>query len=374
MRFDQASNQASRTSILIVAAMTAAALLSVQPSAQSVARTPTATLIPASTLTFASSADSNSPAVWELVAGRTTLTLLTSFNGWPTRHVGTQVTGLSSRGAISFAAPPPHGVWMEAIVPDVDGTWYGYYHNELPAEVCGDATHMLPRIGAARSTDFGATWEDLGVILEAPRGWFECQTTNRYFVGGVGDFSAILDRESKDLYFFFSQYASRESTQGVAVARMAWADRESPAGRVSVWWRGSAWIPTFRRRLEDESIQYTYPAGTPIYRAQDGWHDDQIVDAFWGPSVHWNTYLEQYVMLLNRARDADWHQEGIYIAFSPKLGDPSAWSTPQRLLTGGMWYPQVLGLEPGVGTDKVAGERARLFIGGRSHYLIEFEK
>lgn len=366
--------QASRTSILIVAALTAAALLSVRPSAQSVARTPTATLIPASTLTFASSADSNSPAVWEMVAGRTTLTLLTSFNGWPTRHVGTQVAGLSSRGAISFAAPPPHGVWMEAIVPDVDGTWYGYYHNELPAEVCGDGTHMLPRIGAARSTDSGATWEDLGVILEAPRGWFECQTANRYFVGGVGDFSAILDRESKDLYFFFSQYASRESTQGVAVARMAWADRDSPVGRVSVWWRGSAWIPTFRRRLEDESIQYSYPAGTPIYRAQDGWHDDQIVDAFWGPSVHWNTYLEQYVMLLNRARDADWHQEGIYIAFSPKLGDPSTWSTPQRLLTGGMWYPQVLGLEPGVGTDKVAGERARLFVGGRSHYFIEFEK
>ena len=90
--------------------------------------------------------------------------------------------------------------------------------------------------------------------------------------------------------------------------------------------------------------------------------------------MHWNTYLEQYVMLLNRARDADWHQEGIYIAFSPKLGDPTAWSTPQRLLTGGMWYPQVLGLEPGVGTDKIAGERARLFVGGRSHYFIEFEK
>src|SRR5687768_10554330 len=107
MRFYQASNLASRTSILIVAALAAAALVSVQPSAQSVARTPTATLIPASTLAFASSADSNSPAVWELVAGRTTLTLLTSFNGWPTRHVGTQVTGLSSRGAIGFVAPPP---------------------------------------------------------------------------------------------------------------------------------------------------------------------------------------------------------------------------------------------------------------------------
>jgi hypothetical protein len=362
--------------VAVLAAMMAG-VVSLAPgslAAQGAARGPSATLVPAPILAFAGSADSNSPAVWETIGGRPTLSLFTSFNGWPTRHAGTQLTGLSSRGAIAFVQRPPHGVWMEAIVPDVDGTWYGYYHNELPAEVCGGTTHMLPRIGAARSTDFGATWEDLGVILEAPRGWFECQTTNRYFVGGVGDLSAVLDRDGKDLYFFFSQYASRESTQGVAVARMAWADRDNPSGRLSVWWRGSTWIPTRRMRLEDDSVQFSYPAGMPIYRVQDGWHDDQTVDAFWGPSVHWNAYLEQYVMLLNHARDPDWHQEGIYIAFSPTLADPSAWSTPQRLLAGGLWYPQVVGLEPGLGTDKFAGQRARLFIGGRSHYFIDFDK
>ena len=360
--------------VSVVGVLAAVALLSVQSSAQSVPRVPTATLIPATTIAFGGSADSNSPAVWELVGGGMTLTVLTSFNGWPTRQVGSQVAALASRGPIAFETPPLHGVWMEAVVPDVDGTWYGYYHNELPAEVCGDTPHMLPRIGAARSTDFGATWEDLGVILEAPRGWFDCQTTNRYFVGGVGDFSAVLDRDGSYLYFFYSQYASRESTQGVAIARMPWADRANPSGRLSVWWRGSAWIPTRRMRLEDESVQYSYPAGTPIYRVQDGWHDDQVVDAFWGPSVHWNTHLEQYVMLLNRARDAEWHQDGIYVAFSPTLNDPSTWSTPQRLITGGTWYPQVIGLDPGVGTDKVAGARARLFVGGRSHYFIEFAK
>ena len=75
-------------------------------------------------------------------------------------------------------------------------------------------------------------------------------------------------------------------------------------------------------------------------------------------------------MLLNRAHDAEWHQEGIYVAFSPALSDPGAWSAPQRLLAGGSWYPQVVGLEPGIGTDKIAGERARLFVSGRSHYFI----
>ena len=34
-------------------------------------------------------------------------------------------------------------------------------------------------------------------------------------------------------------------------------------------------------------------------------------DAFWGPAVHWNTHLQQYVMLLNRAFDPRWAQEDL---------------------------------------------------------------
>jgi hypothetical protein len=325
-------------------------------------------------VSFGDDADSNSPAVWELVDGRPTFFLFTSFAGWPTLHVGTQVTTLRSHAGIEFESSPPPGIWMEAIIPDIDGTWYGYYHQELPARVCDDSTRTLPRIGAARSRDYGRTWEDLGIILEAPDGWHDCETLNRYFVGGVGDFSAILDRDHKDLFFFFSQYGNRESTQGVAVARLAWANRDRPVGRMSVWWRGSTWVPTRRMRTEAGDLAYSYPAGVPIYPAQDGWHDDRIVDAFWGPSVHWNSYLEQYVMLLNRARDTDWSQEGIYIAFAKSLTDPASWSTPQRLIGGGLWYPQVIGLEIGEGTDKIAGGRARFFMGGRSQYFIQFSR
>jgi hypothetical protein len=160
----------------------------------------------------------------------------------------------------------------------------------------------------------------------------------------------------------------------VAVARLPWALRDRPVGRLTVWWRGNTWIPIRRMRQDEETVQYFYPAGTPIYPAQDDWHDGETVDAFWGPSIHWNTYLEQYVMLLNRARNADWEQEGIYVAYAPTLDDPRAWSAPQRLLTGGAWYPQVIGLEPGVGTDKIAGERARLFISGRSNFIIDFQR
>jgi hypothetical protein len=359
----------------LVAALAIAAERGPAAAQTPAARIPTATLLSTTMLTFDAPADSNSPAVWETVNGRLQLFLFTSFNGWSTRLFGTQVSSLAPVGRVAFDAPPPHGVWFEAIIPDVDGTWYGYYHNERPAEVCGDATRMLPRIGAARSSDFGATWEDLGTILEAPPESYDCATANRYFVGGVGDFSAILDRDSRYLYFFFSQYADREGSQGVAVGRMPWAFRDRPRGRVSVWWRGMVWVPP-RRVMQDVEMptEYTYSGGMPIYRVMDDWHAGQTVDAFWGPSVHWNTFLEQYVMLLNRAVDNEWRQEGIYVAFSPTLDDPRSWSTPRRLLAGGDWYPQVLGLESGVGTDRVAGERARLFIAGRSRYLITFAR
>jgi hypothetical protein len=362
---------------LAFSCLTVAALLSldVGPTvrAQTPVRTPTAVLQPATTITLTDEADSNSPSLWELVNGRLTVFVLTSFNGWPTRHAGLQLGSLVRQGPIEFEARPPYGVWMEAIVPDVDGTWYGYYHNELPAEVCGTTTRMMPRIGAARSRDFGTTWQDLGVILEGPRGSYDCDSTNRYFVGGVGDFSVVLNQEGTELFFFFTQYAERETSQGVAVARLAWADRDRPSGRVSVWWRGSTWFPTRRLRLMDRT-EFLYPAGAPIYPVQDGWHDGPTVDAFWGPSVHWNSYVEHYVMLLNHATDTNWRQEGIYIAFSRSLSDPTAWSVPQRLLAGGQWYPQIIGLEPGVGSDRAAGERARFFMSGRSQHILQFSR
>jgi hypothetical protein len=103
------------------------------------------------------------------------------------------------------------------------------------------------------------------------------------------------------------------------------------------------------------------------------WHDvDPVNDAFWGPSIHWNTHLERYVMLLNRTKDEAFAQDGIYVSYAGVLDDPSAWSFPQKLLNGGNWYPQVMGLESGLGTDRMAGARARFFVGGTSTAYIDF--
>lgn len=351
-------------------------------------RTPAVQLLPASPLALPAPADSNSPAVWDLIDGQSRLVLLTSMAGLPSRSEGRSLLRLSDAEPVSVEGTV-HGVWMEAVLRAEDGTYYGYYHNEIPAEVCGRPDRTVPRIGAARSTDNGLTWHDLGIVLEADESTLACGSGNRYFLGGVGDFSVVLDREGQFAYIFYSQYTAGLAGQGVGVARFAWAERDAPSGAVDVWTE-YGWTPPDRVPIDagdtpegggkdeaDAPAEYrtVYPVGRPLFATTDSWHDaGRSTDAFWGPSVHWNTFLSQYVMLLNRARDIDWNQDGIYIAFSPSLDDPAAWSRPVKILNGGGWYPQVIGLEPGRGTDKEAGETARLFITGWSRHIIRFAR
>ncbi len=98
-------------------------------------------------------------------------------------------------------------------------------------------------------------------------------------------------------------------------------------------------------------------------------------DAFWGPSVHWNTYLNSYVILLNRACCSGWTQEGIYISEITNLENPSTLSAPHKILSTPYWYPQVIGVDKGAQeTDKLAGRVARLYVHGESHWELVFQK
>lgn len=338
------------------------ALLAITTIAAQSPRAPTARLIAASRLELPARIDSSNPAVWSLVDGVQRLFVISSWGGVPVVSSGASVESLQNDGPVAFASHPGHGVWFEAIIPADDGTWYAYFHHERPAEMCGRPDRQMPRIGAMRSYDRGLTWEDLGIVLDAPAGAEACDSSNRFVLGGVGDVTAALDGQSQDVYLYFSQYSRDPAIQGVAVARLAWADRDDPAGKASVW-RDGAWIP-------DAQL-----SGTPLVRAQQPFHDRSAAsDVFWGPSIHWNTYLQQYVMLLNRAKDDQFGQDGVYVSYSPTITDPSQWSTPERILSGGGWYPQVIGTETGTGSDRLAGRRARFFMTGRSDRWIEFER
>ena len=357
------------TSWLLTSSSSIAVALLIAAADAQTTRTPTARLISAPEIVLPADIDSSNPAVWSLRGGLDRLLVISSWGGVPVRASGTTLERLRIDGPVAFTSHPGHGVWMEAIVPDAAGRWYGYYHHERPADLCGRPDRQLPRIGAMRSLDEGLTWEDLGIILDAPTGSEACDSNNRFVLGGVGDVTVALDRNQNDLYFYFSQYVRDGASQGVAVARMAWAARDAPAGKAAIWNNG-AWLPASRT-----SSGWSYPPGTPLVRSQKPFHVGAAErDVFWGASIHWNTYLNQYVMLLNRAENDVFGQEGVYVSFSASVADPRGWSAPVKIRDGGEWYPQVIGEEHGIGTDRTAGRMARFFMFGRSEHFIHFSR
>jgi hypothetical protein len=384
--FDLRRYQSSSLAPSIVVAVVAGA--TVVSSARTTAGEPFATLVPDATVTFPSEADSNSPAIWEMVDGEWRLSMLHSVAGSARLSEGRSVQRLAAQGPVTFQSAAPHGgVWFESVIRDTEA-WYGFYHNEREGVVCAGSGKVWPRIGAARSDDHGRSWVDLGPILETPAETTRCATNNYYFVGGVGDFSAVLDPDRMFVYLYYTQYVEETGRTGVSVARLAWADRDAPAGRVDVFAEG-VWQPpapvlsageSAGQRQDDaapdvpaSNTEWRYPLASPIIIAGDRWDNGNSgVNVFWGPSIHWNTSIESYVMLLNQASSNEWKQGGVYVSFNPRIDDPGGWTPPERLFQGGIWYPQVIGLTAGQGTDTVAGPVARFFLGGRSDYTITF--
>ena len=302
--------------------------------------------------------DCNSPLHWD----GETLYLFNS-SGHPWRSSGPDLFHLDQTYIrTEYGNEVNGGRWIECTWRADDGILYGWYHNE-PHGLCPGTSLTAPRIGAVRSKDNGAHWEDLGIVLDAPDGTLNCASKNFYFAGGNGDFSIMLDQDARWLYFFISTYAGDLSQQGVAVARMLWSDRDAPVGKTRKWHNQDWTAPGLGGQV------------TPIFFAKIDWHRADA-DAIWGPSIHWNSHLTQYVMLLNRATDFRWAQEGVYVTFNTDLSNPTRWSPPAKILGelgADRWYPQVVGVDKNRGeTDKLAGRAARLFVRGRSAWEIVF--
>lgn len=305
------------------------------------------TVRPAAPLQFPGEVDSNSPAYWrgdELV--------LFNSAGSPTRISGSALHALSDpRDVTDVERQRSGGWWIEAVWPDPDsGILYGWYHLEPDDLECLTA----PFIGAAISFDHGDSWVDIGPVLDTDEA-IDCSYDNGYFVGGHGDFSVLLDRHGEYFYFLYSNYSGAPEEHGVAVARSASADRGLPG--TAFKFHDGAWEQPGLGGKAD----VLFPSST-------GWAGP-FVQAFWGPSVHWNEYLGLYVVLLNHTEGMEWQQEGVYIAFSEDLVQ---WSAPQKVMDVDMWYPQVMGLDPG-GTDRVGGKSVRVFVGGISDVVLEFD-
>jgi hypothetical protein len=306
-------------------------------------------LSPAPIAQLPSYVDSNSPAFWDEDG------ILYSFSSaWSEtyRASGDTVENLAEPVLVQLPATErPGTVWLEAVWRDPeDLTLYGWYHLEPSDLPCLTA----PVIGAAVSYDEGLTWQDRGVVIE--NGYpVDCEYNNGYFVGGNGDFSVVIGPTGQNFYFLFSNYGGPRDEQGVAVARSALADRGQP-GTVTKYYQGAWSEPGLRGRA------------TATLRSGTGWKGPQV-ESFWGPSVHWNPFLGLYVSLLNHTDGQFWAQEGVYISFSYDL---VSWTKPVKILTSSDWYPQVMGLTQNA-TDSLATQSMRLYAGGISTYVLEFE-
>jgi hypothetical protein len=303
---------------------------------------------------FPGIADSNSPMHW-----RNGQMIVFNSDGMPIRSEGTDVTNLRRVRAVKLDSYLHVPMWIEATHLEPDGTLFAWYHHEVAAG-CEGRSLSAPEIGMLVSTDNGISFSDLGIILtsgETP----DCKAENGYFAGGSGDFSVLLDEEGKFFYIYYSNYAGPLSAQGIAVARLASGDRFSPVG--NVWKRyGGEWNEAGLGGLSQAVLPATVSWASPN------------TDAFWGPSVHYNTYLNKYVLLMNRACcEPGWPPEGIYISYADDLANPEGWSPPRQILANVGWYPMALGLGSGE-TDKRVSQRARLFVGSDSRWVLTFLK
>ncbi|MDE3165683.1 MAG: hypothetical protein KGN36_07755 [Acidobacteriota bacterium] len=304
---------------------------------------------------FPGQTDSNSPSFY--LNGQ--FNQINSIGLGPTLAAGPDQFHLGPAAPVSMTHVNPWPTWIESVWVDPTGVVFAWYHQEHFG-VCPGTNFSVPHIGAAISYDGGASFYDMGTIV-ASGDPIDCSSQNGYFAGGNGDVNVIVDRHNQYFYFFFTNYSGPVENQGVVAARLPFASRWSPIGAVQKYYQGDWTEPGIGGRT------------TPVFPAKVSWQQPNT-NSFWGPSLHWNTYLESYVMLLNHSCcTPGFPQKGIWASYATDLSKPASWTKPQRILTDTGWYPQVIGLGP-QGTDRRAGRIARLYIYGHSRWEIVFEK
>lgn len=311
-------------------------------------------LHPADEADMPSQVDSNSPA-WR-VDGE--LYLFNSTGDGPVRTFGPNQFHLSTPQSAHIRLINQWPTWIEAVWSDPSGPLLAWYHQEHWG-LCPGSRLAVPQIGLAVSWDGGLSFTDYGPILTSGDP-YDCSAQNGYIAGGYGDFSVIRDRANQYFYVLFTNYAGPVANQGICAARFSFDRRLTPTGAVMKYYNGGWTEPGIGGKV------------SAILPAKVSWQKANT-DSFWGPAVHWNTYLNSYVMLLNRSCcTTGFPQKGIYISYSADLSDPTTWAKPVKLVDDPGWYPQVIGMEND-GTDRIAGRRARFYIYGHSHFEIEFK-
>ncbi len=418
-------------------------ILSCNNQSASETKTPTATLIASDTFYFKSFVDCNMAEAW---IGDTLRIFPGKYGEDPVWGNAEELEYADGRNADEvfrrkfeeFTDPvlPPnakpgspglHGaIWFETVYQSADDktgkTLYAVYHNEnypatLPYDsVTGigyinkkwptgltDSTSAAAvcRIGIMKSTDGGHSWADRGIFIEdlQPRMILKPHNNSLTFAGGVGDPSAVASGEY--LYLFYGEYGypgvydsvsydpvKEAAGQCISIARIKLSDLDNPAGKAKRWDGKGFNASSDGIGAPVASLQIpASQGGGPASGSKAGF--------YWGPSVSWNTYLNQWVMLMAESKGPKWTGSRIFISFNPNkdLGEGNnsqQWSKPQLLLDRPghtIWYPSLQPMNKKEDIDNRytclrLGQEARLFFKDNrkdtavyvSEYRVKFEK
>lgn len=218
----------------------------------------------------------------------------------------------------NFDAYNNGGSWLMSVLPKPNNDFIGFYHAEY---------HWFPRnssgiawksIGVTHSNDKGKTWEAGKQIITSATTKPASPTW-----GGTGDCCVVWDHiNNRWLCYYQEQYISM-------------AISYDPQGAPGTW------------------KKYYY--GDFTEDGLGGWQSPlpglSTVPGG-NPSVHWNTYLNKWVMVWH-----GWSPAQIYISVS---SNGINWDTPKSIIVselgGRAWYPTIIGI-----TDVVAGQVAKIY-------------
>ncbi|WP_242094158.1 T9SS type A sorting domain-containing protein [Aestuariivivens sediminicola] len=209
------------------------------------------------------------------------------------------------------------GMWFIGVRKLDDGRLAGFFHAEshwYPRSTYGGTAYKS--IGVAYSEDNGLTWGTPELILKH---FYDKPATPDW--SGLGDGCVIYNHLKNRYYCYY--------TPVFGSVNLSMAISEDPAGAPGTWMK---WY----------NGSFSQPGIGGFHSPIDGLSGRPGAN----PSVHWNTYLEKFIIVFH-----GWNEK-LYISASE---DGEVWEEPQLLLDEGSktWYPVVVGTNSSEGGQTV---------------------
>lgn len=216
------------------------------------------------------------------------------------------------------------GAWLYSVFPQGNNRLLGFYHAEDHEFAADPNSHFIAwkSIALATSNDNGRTWKKQGQIIRSATSKPDKPTW-----GGNGDFCVVWDKSHNRWVCFYQEHY------------LCMAVSADPQGKPGTWkkyFQDSFSQPGLGGRNSPIPDLRDFPGGNP--------------------SMHYNAFLQKWVMVWHTWDNGTPHPNSIYISTSEDL---LHWSQPKVLLAAQgkerFWYPTIIG-----GSDVQAGQKAWL--------------